>query len=129
MQNLNSILLEGNLLSDSRLVVTAPEGENWKSMVRFDLASHRVYRNSQGEQKDEVLIIACLAFGDLAERVLPVLKSGMQVRVLGRLRCSKWTTKDGDEASSATSSTENRIRLLLRPDFYEKSFIPLPLLI
>ncbi len=100
MQNLNSILLEGNLLSDSRLVVTAPEGENWKSMVRFDLASHRVYRNSQGEQKDEVLIIACLAFGDLAERVLPILKSGMQVRVLGRLRCSKWTTKEGEERKS-----------------------------
>ena len=97
MNHLNSILLEGNLLADSKLIVTAPEGESWGSMVKFDLASHRIYKTNDGVTKDDVLIIPCIAFGDLASRILPVFKSGMQVRVLGRLRCSKWVTKEGEE--------------------------------
>ncbi len=107
MNHLNSILLEGNLLADPKVIVTAPEGENWGSMVRFDIASHKIYRSGQGETRDDVLIIPCMAFGELAERILPALKCGMQVRVLGRLRCSKWTTKDGEERKSFEIVTQH----------------------
>lgn len=100
MNHLNSILLEGNLLSDPKVVVTAPLGETWGSMVKFDLANHRVYRSDQGETKDDVLMMGCIAFGDLAEKIMPILKCGMRTRVLGRLRCSKWTAKDGSERKS-----------------------------
>ena len=100
MNHLNSILLEGNLLSDPKVIVTAPEGEDWGCMVKFDIASHKVYRNAEGQTKDDVLIISCIAFGELASRIEPLLKSGMQVRVLGRLRSSKWQTKEGDERKS-----------------------------
>ncbi len=97
MNHLNSILLEGYLLADPRVVVTAPEGESWGSMVKFDIASHKFYMSGEGEKKDDALIISCIAFGDLAEKILPLLKCGMQARVLGRLRCSRWQTREGDE--------------------------------
>ena len=100
MNHLNSILLEGNLLSDPKVVVTAPSGESWGCMVKFDIASHKVYRNSDGETKDDVLIISCIAFGELAERIQPLLKSGMQVRVLGRLRSTRWQTREGEDRKS-----------------------------
>lgn len=100
MNHLNSILLEGNLLADPKLVVTAPEGENWGCMVKFDIASHRIYTTGEGVTKDDMLTISCIAFGELAKRILPILKCGMQVRVLGRLRLTRWATKEGDERKS-----------------------------
>ncbi len=107
MNHLNNILLEGNLLADPKLIVTAPDGENWGSMVKFDIASHKLYKSLDGESKDDVLIISCIAFGSLADKVMSVIKCGMQVRVLGRLRCSKWVTKEGEEKKTFEIVTEH----------------------
>ena len=99
MNELNSVLIEGTLLDEPKRILLADTEESVR-LVKFDIASHKVYRNSDGETKDDVLIISCIAFGELAERIQPLLKSGMQVRVLGRLRSTRWQTREGEDRKS-----------------------------
>ena len=101
LSNLNSILFEGRLLEDPKVIVTAPEGEHWDKMVKITIANTYYSKEDEGEEEEggrsETTIISCIAFGDLADKIVTHLKANMMVRVLGRLRCTKWTTKDGQE--------------------------------
>ncbi len=92
MNNLNSVLLEGNLVRDPEEVVI---GENATTMAKFGIAVNRYFKNAQAEPVEEVMFITIQAWGSLAKSCLQYLEKGRGVRVVGRLRQERWTDKDG----------------------------------
>jgi single-strand DNA-binding protein len=92
MNNLNSVLLEGNLTRDPEQVTV---GENGRVMAKFPIAVNRYYKNGNKETVEEVMFIPVQVWGNLAEGCLTYLQKGRGVRVVGRLRQERWTAKDG----------------------------------
>ena len=90
MNNLNSVLIEGNLVRDPDLSYT-PHGT---AVCKFSVACNRTFK------KDEVLVKE-VSFFDvttwtrLAEVCGEYLEKGRGVRVVGRLRQERWTDSDG----------------------------------
>jgi len=92
MNNLNSVLLEGNLVRDPEKVLV---GENGSIMARFSIAVNRYFKNAKAETVEEVMFIAIQVWGGLAEGCLNYLQKGRGVRVVGRLRQERWADKEG----------------------------------
>ena len=92
MNQINSVVLEGVISSDPKLVTVSQSG---CKLVRFDVANHRHYKNRNGEMQDDVLFLPVLTWGELSEKCLSYIEKGMQCRVLGRLRLARWKNKDG----------------------------------
>lgn len=92
MNNLNSVLLEGNLVKDPEKVMV---GDTGRTLARFPLAVNRYYKNGNKEPVEEVMFITTQVWGPLAEGCLNYLQKGRGVRVVGRLRQERWNDKDG----------------------------------
>ena len=95
MNQLNSVLLEGNLTEDPKKI----EISNG-TLVKFTIASNRYYRDKNNESKTETLFIPVQCWGTFGETIMPHVQKGSAVRVVGRLRLSKWTSKDGSPRES-----------------------------
>ena len=92
MNNLNSVLLEGNLVRDPEKVLV---GSNGSVMGKFSIAVNRYYKKANAEAVEEVMYIGAQVWGGLAEGCLNYLKKGRGVRVVGRLRQERWEDKEG----------------------------------
>ncbi len=92
MNNLNSVLLEGNLVRDPEKVLV---GSNGSVMGKFSIAVNRYYKKANAESVEEVMYIGVQVWGGLAEGCLNYLKKGRGVRVVGRLRQERWEDKEG----------------------------------
>ncbi len=92
MNNLNSVLLEGNLVKDPELAVV---GELKHELAKFTIAVNRYYKDSGGTSKQEVMFIGVDAWGTLGKNCLTYLTKGRGVRVVGRLRQDRWNDRDG----------------------------------
>ena len=90
MNNLNSILIEGNLVKDPELSYT-PKGT---AVCKFTVASNRFYKQEEEMQK-EVSFFEVSTWTRLAEVCGEYLKKGRGVRVVGRLKQDRWTDPDG----------------------------------
>ena len=90
MNNLNSILIEGNLVRDPELSYT-PKGS---AVCKFSVACNRSYKQGDGFQK-EVSYFDVSCWTRLAEVCGEYLKKGRGVRVVGRLKQDRWTDADG----------------------------------
>jgi single-strand DNA-binding protein len=90
MNNLNSILIEGNLTRDPELSYCS-SGTPW---CRFSVAVNRYYKQDD-ERKEEVSFIDVSAYGKTAEACAEYLKKGSGVRVVGRLKQDRWKDLDG----------------------------------
>ena len=94
MNNLNSILIDGNLVKDPVLRSNA-KGTQIGSMR---LASNRYFKQDTGFEK-EVSYFDVETWGKLAEVCSIRGKKGRGVRVVGRLKQSRWNGSDGKTAS------------------------------
>ena len=92
MNNLNSVLLEGNLVRDPEQVLLSDSGSE---MAKFAIAVNRFFKNAKAEAMEEVMFITVQAWGSLAKSCLTYLSKGRGVRVVGRLRQERWTDKEG----------------------------------
>ncbi len=90
MNNLNSILIEGNLVRDPELSYT-PKGT---AVCKFAVACNRSYKQDDEFQK-EVSYFDVSTWTRLAEVCGEYLKKGRGVRVVGRLKQDRWTDPDG----------------------------------
>ena len=90
MNNLNSILVEGNLVKDPELSYT-PKGT---AVCKFTVACNRSFKQDDQLQK-EVSFFDVSTWTRLAEVCAEYLKKGRGVRVVGRLKQDKWTDVDG----------------------------------
>jgi single-strand DNA-binding protein len=94
MNNLNSILIEGNLIKDP-LFRSTPKGT---SVCTFTLASNRFFKQDSGMEK-EVSYFEVETWSQLADRVHAQGRKGRGVRAVGRLKQERWTGNDGKAQS------------------------------
>jgi single-strand DNA-binding protein len=90
MNNLNSILIEGILVRDPLLRTTS----KGTSLCTFSLASNRFFKQDSGLEK-EVGFFDVETWAKLAEHCYNQGRKGRGVRVVGRLKQSRWTGQDG----------------------------------
>jgi len=90
MNNLNSILIEGNLVRDPELSYT-PKGT---AVCKFSVACNRAFKQDDQLQK-EVSYFDVSTWTRLAEVCGEYLKKGRGVRVVGRLKQDRWADADG----------------------------------
>jgi len=102
MNNLNSILIEGNLVKDPELSYT-PKGT---AVCRFTVACNRAYKQEDQLQK-EVSYFDVSTWTRLAEVCGEYLKKGRGVRVVGRLKQDRWTDTDGKPHSKVLIMAEH----------------------
>ena len=109
MNNLNSILIEGNLVRDPMLRST-PKGTQ---VCTMSLASNRYYRQDSGFEK-EVSFFDIESWAKLAEACYSKGKKGRGVRVVGRLKQNRWSDPEGKSHSRVTIVAEH---VEFRPEF------------
>jgi single-strand DNA-binding protein len=90
MNNLNSILVEGNLVRDPELSYTS----KGTAVCKFSVACNRFFKQGEETQK-EVSYFDVSCWTRLAEVCGEYLKKGRGVRVVGRLKQDRWTDADG----------------------------------
>jgi len=112
MNNLNSILIEGNLVRDPLLRSTT-KGTQICSMK---LASNRYYKqdNKSPDFEKEVSFFDVESWAKLAEACYTKGRKGRGVRVVGRLKEDRWNGADGKSHSRVTIVAEH---VEFRPDF------------
>jgi single-strand DNA-binding protein len=82
MNNLNSILLEGNLKADP----VAKNNEETKTFcTEFFVMSKRYYRDAEGKMAEKDITVKIQTFGELAERMQQDAKKERGIRVVGRI--------------------------------------------
>ena len=91
MRGFSKAIITGNLTRDPELRTT-PNGAN---VCSFSVAVNRVYRDTSGEQKEDVSFIDCSAWGKLGEMISQYAKKGTGVLVSGRLDQRSWEDKNG----------------------------------
>ncbi|NQT57471.1 MAG: single-stranded DNA-binding protein [Bacteroidetes bacterium] len=90
MNNLNSVIIEGNLTRDPEEVST-PKGT---PLCKFTIATNRYYKNGEQQQQQEVSFFAVETWAKLASSCSSYLEKGRGVRVVGRLKQERWTGTD-----------------------------------
>jgi single-strand DNA-binding protein len=109
MSNLNSILIEGNLVREP-LFRSTPKGT---SVCTFNLASNRFFKQDTGLEK-EVSFFEIETWARLAEICYNLGKKGRGVRVIGRLKQDRWNGSDGKPHSKISIVAEH---VEFRPEF------------
>ena len=113
MNNLNSILIEGNLVRDPLLRSTS-KGTQICTMC---LASNRFYKQDSGFEK-EVSFFDVETWARLAEACYSKGRKGRGVRVVGRLKQDRWNDPDGKPRSRVSIVAEH---VEFRPEFKKDS--------
>ena len=91
MRGFSKAIITGNLTRDPELRST-PSGT---SVCGFSVAVNRIYKDSNGEQKEDVSYIDCSAWGRLGEMISQYARKGSAVLVSGRLDQHSWEDKNG----------------------------------
>jgi single-strand DNA-binding protein len=112
MNNLNQILIEGNVVRNPELKYT-PKGT---PLCTFSVASNRYYK--QEKQNDdfekEVSFFDVTTWTDLAQTCATELKKGRGVRVIGRLKQDRWQDPDGKNRSKVYIVADH---VIFKPEF------------
>jgi single-strand DNA-binding protein len=102
MNSLNSILIEGNLVSDPEFFTTT----SGTPVCNFALASNRFYRKGS-ETVREVSSFNAEAWGKLAESVKNLGCKGRGLRIVGRLKQEQWEDNAGKRQSRVVIVSEH----------------------
>jgi len=94
MNNLNSVLIEGNLVRDPEYRTTT----KGTGVCKFTVASNRYYKQEEGFEK-EVSFFDVEAWGKIGESVNTQGRKGRGVRVVGRLKQERWQNREGNPMS------------------------------
>ena len=102
MNNLNSILIEGNLVRDP-VFKSTPKGT---PVCTFSLASNRYYKQDSETEK-EVSFFEVETWSKLAETCHNWGAKGRGVRVVGRLKQQRWNDTEGNPQSKVMIVAEH----------------------
>lgn len=94
MNQLNSLIIEGNLVADA--TITEP-AQGFK-VCKFSVGVNRYSRNANGEDVNEASFFDVEAYGKMAEYAEKHAQKGRGVRIVGRLKQDRWT--DGEKNCS-----------------------------
>jgi single-strand DNA-binding protein len=113
MNNLNSILIEGNMVRDPQYRTTT----KGTPVCHFSLASNRYLRRENGYE-EEVAYFDVETWAKLADQCNNMGRKGRGVRVVGRLKQDRWTDNDGKLRSRVSIVAEH---VEFRPDFKKEA--------
>lgn len=102
MNNLNSVLIEGNLTRDPEAKAIGGD----KQLCSFSVACNRRYKKA-GEYAEEVSYVDIETWGTLAATCAEHLEKGRGVRVVGRLKQDRWQDHDGSPRSKVKVVAES----------------------
>jgi single-strand DNA-binding protein len=102
MNQLNSVLIEGNAVRDAELKYA----NSGTAICRLSIAVNRSYKSGDGFEK-EVSFFDVDAFGKLAETCAGKCRKGDAVRVVGRLKQDRWNASDGTVRSRVVIVAEH----------------------
>lgn len=109
MNNLNSIIIEGNMTRDPEFRETAKGA----ALCTFSIASNRFYKQGESLEK-EVSYFDVETWSKLAQSCRNQGRKGRGVKVVGRLKQERWNGNDGKAHSKVSIVAEH---LEFRPDF------------
>lgn len=95
MNQLNSLILEGNLTRDAALTEPAP---GFKKCM-FAIGVNRYYKSKENTDVSEVSFFDVETYGKMAEICENKAKKGRGVRVVGRLKQDSWKNNEGKSCS------------------------------
>ena len=104
--DINRVILLGRLTRDPELRQTG----GGQSYCRISIAVNRNY-TANGENKEEVSFLNCVAWGRQAEVINQYCNKGKQVAIDGRLQQRSWQDADGKNQSSVDVVIE-RLQML-----------------
>ena len=90
---INKVILIGRTGADAELKYTS----NGKAVANFSLAINESFKNGDGEQREHVEWVRCVAWGKLAEVCGEFLTKGKQAYAEGRFQTRKYDGRDGNE--------------------------------
>ncbi|MCF7845682.1 MAG: single-stranded DNA-binding protein [Candidatus Peribacteraceae bacterium] len=90
MRSVNKVILVGNLTRDPELKATT----GGQSICTFGLATNRVWKDQNGEQKDLVEFHEITAWARRAEICHQILKKGNLVYIEGYLKTRNWLDEE-----------------------------------
>ena len=96
MRGFSKAIITGNLTRDPELRTTP----NGSSVCSFSVAVNRVFRDSSGNQQEDVSFIDCSAWGKLGEMIGQYAKKGSGVLISGRLDQRSWEDKNSGQKRS-----------------------------
>ena len=88
-------IIMGNMTRDPELRST-PSGAQ---VCSFSVAVNRTYKDSSGQQQEDVSFIDCSAWGKAGEIISQYSKKGSGIMISGRLDQRSWEDKDGQKRS------------------------------
>ena len=103
---LNKAILIGNLTRDPELRTT-PSGV---SVATLGVATNRVWRDKEGNKKEDTQFHSVVVFGRQAETVTQYLKKGNSVLIEGRMQTRSWEDKNSGEKKYKTEVVADRIQ-------------------
>ncbi|WP_010254147.1 single-stranded DNA-binding protein [Treponema primitia] len=109
MNNLNSIIIEGNLVRDPLFRSTA----KGTPLCTFSIASNRFYKQDTAIE-NEVSFFDVESWSKLAESCYNLGHKGRGVKVVGRLKQDRWAGPDGKQRSRVSIVAEH---IEFRPEF------------
>jgi len=86
MNNLNTVLIEGNLTRDPKMMSYSKNFE----LCRFSIANNRYYLKKDGTWNTDTSYFLIEVFGQAANACIKYLKKGRGVRIVGRLKLNQW---------------------------------------
>ncbi len=99
---LNKVQLYGNLTRDPEMRAL-PSGQQ---VANFSIATNRVYKDKEGQKKEQVEYHNVVAFGRQADLIGQYMKKGRPLFVEGRLQTRTWD-KDGQKQYRTEIVVEN----------------------
>lgn len=102
MSSFNRVILMGNLTRDPELKYI-PSGT---ALCEFSLAVNRRWKDKDGNSKDEVSYLDCIAWARSAEVIAEHLRKGRPILVEGELRQERWTDNGGGNRSRVRINVE-----------------------
>lgn len=100
MNNLNSLIIEGSVISNDYLE------SNGIPMASTKLAVSRWYKNAECEMVEEVSNFEVRSYGTLAQTTQKYAQKGCCLRVVGRLKEEHWTY-EGEDCSKVVIISEH----------------------
>ena len=102
----NRVIIVGRLTRDPELRAL-PSGS---SVTTFSVATGRVWKDRDGNKKEDTQFHNVVVFGKQAETVAQYLKKGQEVLVEGRLQTRSWDDKTSGEKKSRTEIVADRVQ-------------------
>lgn len=91
-QTLNRIEIRGRIGQDPKITRVAD-----KSVARFCVATNEIFKDRNGELREETTWHNVSAWDDRSQMELSRLKKGDMVSVTGRVRNVRYTTSEGED--------------------------------